>query len=511
MTRSRWRPLIVAAAVLALGVVPGTVVAAPPQVLGHNPFSTEGGCTLCSAFQIGDSTSPNSYEAPSDGVLTKASFYIGPYAGGASEYVQARTFRRTGGSTATVVSEGDQHFISGLPAGLRTYFERIPIAAGDVLGGRFATTPFIDGTPQVYSTASATDEAGVSAFPGPNLGDSFTGTAIPNRRVNASAVFEADGDGDGYGDTSQDLCPGSPHATDACTGALFGSALQGPYLSSGHTCTYECLRIQTVVAGSSTAVPADGVVVRWRLLAARPGSYRVRVLGPAGGSNYTVLRSSAAESVPASTFGTITTFPTRLPIPAGSYVALLPPTFTIQTFREPTLPGSMYVTTNDAPEGGAVPMGGYFPLAGEPLYDADIEPDADHDGFGDVSQDSCVTNSATQGACPAPLASTPLASAPISKKAAERCGGKRATVVGTFREDRLKGTPRPDVIAGLAGDDTIRGLGGNDLICAGGGGDTVRGGPGKDRLFGGGGVDRLFGGPDEDKLIGGQGKDLQLQ
>ena len=494
------------AAVLALGMVPGIAVAASPQNLGHNPTSTEGGCTLCSAFQLGDSSSPNSYEAPSNGVLTKASFYIGPYTGGASEYVQARTFRRTGGSNATVISEGDKHFLSGLSAGLHTYFERIPIAAGDVLGGRFATTPFIDGTPYFFSTASASDQGGVSAFPGPDLGDSFTGTAVSNRRVNASAVFEADGDGDGYGDTSQDLCPGSPHATDACSGALFGSALQGPYLSVGHTCTYECLRIQTVVGGSPTAVPRDGVVVRWRLLAARPGSYRVRVLGPAGESNYTVLRSSAAESVPTSSFGTITTFPTRLPIPAGGYVALLPPTFTIQTFREPPLPGSMYVTTNDAPDGGGVALGGYFPLAGEPLYDADIEPDADHDGFGDVSQDSCATDSATQGACP-----PPAAAAPISKKSTEHCGGKRATVIGTSGKDRLKGTPRADVIAGLAGDDVIKALGGNDLVCAGKGRDTVRGGPGRDQLLGEGGVDQLFGGPDRDKLVGGPGKDLQRQ
>lgn len=260
-----------------------------------------------------------------------------------------------------------------------------------------------------------------------------------------------------------------------------------------------------MVAGSSTAVPSDGVVVRWRLLAARPGSYRVRVLGPAGGSNYTVLRSSAAESVPASTFGTITTFQTRLPIPAGGYVALLPPTFTIQTFREPTLPGSMYVTTNDAPEGGAVPLGGYSSFAGEPLYDADIEPDADHDGFGDVSQDSCATDPATQGSCAA------LAGAPISKKPTVRCSGKRATVVGTPGRDRLKGTPRADVIAGLAGDDTIKALAGNDLICAGKGNDTVRGGPGRDRLLGEADVDQLFGGPGSDKLLGGQGKDLQLQ
>lgn len=128
-----------AAAVLVLGAAAAPAAAAPPQFLGQNPIATKGGCTLCSAFQLGDSGS-NPYEAPSDGVLTRVSFYVGPVVE-ASDYVQARTFRRTGGSNATVISEGEKHSIFGLSEGLHTYFERIPIAAGDVLGGRFETTP----------------------------------------------------------------------------------------------------------------------------------------------------------------------------------------------------------------------------------------------------------------------------------------------------------------------------------------------------------------------------------
>jgi hypothetical protein len=31
---------------------------------------------------------------------------------------------------------------------------------------------------------------------------------------------------------------------------------------------------------------------------------------------------------------------------------------------------------------------------------ATLEPDADHDGFGDETQDQCPTNASTQGACP---------------------------------------------------------------------------------------------------------------
>jgi hypothetical protein len=35
------------------------------------------------------------------------------------------------------------------------------------------------------------------------------------------------------------------------------------------------------------------------------------------------------------------------------------------------------------------------------LYDADVEPDADHDGYGDISQDRCPSDASTQGPCPA--------------------------------------------------------------------------------------------------------------
>ena len=63
-----------------------------------------------------------------------------------------------------------------------------------------------------------------------------------------------------------------------------------------------------------------------------------------------------------------------------------------------------------------------------------------------------------------------------------RCLGKRATIVGTAKQDEIIGTPRRDVIAALKGKDRVRALGGADLICGGRGRDTLLGGPGKDRV-----------------------------
>lgn len=72
-----------------------------------------------------------------------------------------------------------------------------------------------------------------------------------------------------------------------------------------------------------------------------------------------------------------------------------------------------------------------------------------------------------------------------------RCAGRRATIVGTRRAERLEGTQHRDVIAGLGGQDRIFGFGGNDLICGGGGNDRLFGGPGRDRLLGGPGRNAL--------------------
>jgi uncharacterized delta-60 repeat protein len=88
-----------------------------------------------------------------------------------------------------------------------------------------------------------------------------------------------------------------------------------------------------------------------------------------------------------------------------------------------------------------------------------------------------------------------------------RCAGKRATIVGSPRADRLKGTRRADVIVALGGNDRIAAGSGNDLICAGNGNDRIDGGTGNDRLYGQNGNDKLGGASGKDSLSGGGGKD----
>jgi Ca2+-binding RTX toxin-like protein len=105
------------------------------------------------------------------------------------------------------------------------------------------------------------------------------------------------------------------------------------------------------------------------------------------------------------------------------------------------------------------------------------------------------------------LAGVCVASVPDDAEAAKRCRGKKATIVGTNGDDRIRGTNGKDVILGLGGDDRIDGRGKRDIICGQGGDDDLIGGKGSDTLIGGSDNDRLRGhGGLLDKLEGGLGE-----
>lgn len=390
--------------------------AAPaPQRLGQPSPTGIAPCT-CSALQFTDvHLAAGTYEVPYDGVLTKSSFGIGLTQAG--DWVQARTFEPTSANTAKVISQGEKHLTFGLTAGTVNFFyERERAFAGDVLGARFNTgAGGIDYTPYLFESTFDFDVAGwlLTGSGNPEVGEAFTAPTASKRRVNVEAVLEPDEDHDVYGDVSQDLCPGSPVGNAACSGALFGSNFEGNHGGSGGS-GFDALYIQRAVRGASTAAPFDGVVVRWRVLTRNTSDYGIRVVSPTTGSSFKVLGSSATEHVafgPSPTIGGITTFKTRLPIPAGGYVGLATASMSQPESVFPS-PSSTLAKLHDGTDGTVYNEPGTVSTQ-ELAYNADIEPDADHDGFGDVSQDSCP-NAATvhDGQCPVidpvlPPATTP--------------------------------------------------------------------------------------------------------
>ena len=87
------------------------------------------------------------------------------------------------------------------------------------------------------------------------------------------------------------------------------------------------------------------------------------------------------------------------------------------------------------------------------------------------------------------------------------CNGAAATLIGSYRNDRLTGTDGPDVIVAFAGNDTIDSGAGRDLICARHGDDDVTAGPGDDWVRGGKGADTLGSGGGADTVRAGWGID----
>ncbi|HEY7875792.1 MAG TPA: calcium-binding protein [Actinomycetota bacterium] len=77
---------------------------------------------------------------------------------------------------------------------------------------------------------------------------------------------------------------------------------------------------------------------------------------------------------------------------------------------------------------------------------------------------------------------SPVGSRPSSKRL---CFGRKATIVGSSKDDTIQGTRHRDIIVGLGGDDVIVAFDGDDLVCAGKGSDLVDGGYGADRESGG--------------------------
>lgn len=414
------RLVLTVAIVAIIGIGTGTAQGAPaPEHLGETATAvTSIANCACTAIQFGDiGTAHNSYSFPYSGVITKSGFYIGETPG-AADWVQMRSFSHSGTNRVTLTGDGSKHMLQGLPQKTNSiFYERLPVSALGVLGARYSIgSGSIDATPTYFNSPNTVDEV-IGTTTNLAVGDSWEEVPVSKRRVNVEAVLEPDEDHDGYGDVSQDLCPASPIGGGPCSGALFGSDLQEAH-SGGGGSAFEPLLVQKTIDGASTALPFDGVVVRWRVLSSHSDQFRIRVLSPQAGSGLKVLGSSPVESVsvtPSPPIGKLTSFETRLPIPAGSYVGLASPTKSLAPIALHAS-GASATEFHDANDGSTIGEAGTA-RPWEVAYDADVEPDADHDGYGDITQDSCPEAGAVHdGACPRkPITAGPPPSKPHAK------------------------------------------------------------------------------------------------
>jgi hypothetical protein len=220
------------------------------------------------------------------------------------------------------------------------------------------------------------------------------------------AIVESDRDGDGYGDSTQDACTGNAaDHTAPCDGTTtIGRPLgiNPDRTASGLFGTIPPGEVQAVQMGGGPEdlAPQDGVLTRWRLRSrSTAGDTVLQVLRPeADGKTVTVV----AESEPAHVTSTdITVVDTRLPVKAGDRIAVR----------------SMEADSGSSDLGATAPYIGDVIFTKQPpkrlnemltlpgisldefrlLVQADVEPDVDHDGYGDVTQrnaDLVLTGSA---------------------------------------------------------------------------------------------------------------------
>ena len=131
---------------------------------------------------------------------------------------------------------------------------------------------------------------------------------------------------------------------------------------------------------ATLAAPSGGVITRWRVHEppVQSGVMRPRVLRPFGG----VFQGMASGAeVPVATSGTLKTYATRLPIAAGDFFGVNANTGPVAAVAG----ASFHVYISPIADGatGVNPQGNGGIIA----VNADIEPDADGDGFGDETQD----------------------------------------------------------------------------------------------------------------------------
>jgi hypothetical protein len=203
--------------------------------------------------------------------------------------------------------------------------------------------------------------------------------------VRAEGVVEPDADGDGYGDTSQDGCPGNAHDQSAPCDATttFGSPLTlapdvAGLSSSGAPEEFG----QGEAPGTILKAGADGILTSWRFRSApEAGTTVLQLLRPSS-SSFTVVAESAPAPV---TTKEITTLPAQVAVKAGDVLAVRSVTGDIGAVGG--APGNV-ITMNSPP---ATLGQTWTPTdAGSDirlLAQADVEPDADGDGKGDVTQD----------------------------------------------------------------------------------------------------------------------------
>ena len=100
--------------------------------------------------------------------------------------------------------------------GLKSFATRIPVQAGDRIGLRFGDAVAVRCSHQGALGDSFFMKGGAEPAPGDSISYDPDLDRFDDYRINVAATVEPDADADGFGDESQDACPGAPGEFDGC-------------------------------------------------------------------------------------------------------------------------------------------------------------------------------------------------------------------------------------------------------------------------------------------------------
>jgi hypothetical protein len=153
--------------------------------------------------------------------------------------------------------------------------------------------------------------------------------------------------------------------------------------------------------------PIDGVVVRFRLRSETkdPVTFRVARMTE---DNGTALATSVGTgpTVPLKGDRSIEQFDARVPLKTGDFLALDGAVISAQYANDG---GNRHYVFGSLVDGEG-PRGSSGKSSKQLLLQADVEPDSDQDGFGDLTQDKCPTDKSTASTCPVPDNGAPVLS-----------------------------------------------------------------------------------------------------
>lgn len=440
LTACAWLPAVAAGAV-EFGQSMALTPAAPDGGAGPCPA----GARSCAVALVRDAAG-GAAGAPAEGVLVRVRVRART---GADGTFTPRALRPRGDGTFVPVGDGTPFALDG-SGDVLTVPTRIRVRAGDVLALRGTALPgAFDGDASAGAVAVFGETEAWEVGGAPRAPDA--GAPAPGDLI-VAGVLEADADGDGYGDESQDACAldgarPTPCEVDlAVAVAAPGFGVQGQAFDHAFSVRNAgpspaadvAIRLAPVSGGDLRGVAApgacvvDGAGLRCAVGRVDPGDevlVRLTLAGAAGA----VVRTAATVSSPV---------PDRAP---GDESASAATTITAPSVAPPGRPFVPVACANVVRGTGDDEL-----LSGT--------------GFGD-------------------------------------------RLLGGAGRDLIRGAGGDDCLEGGSGGDVLDGEAGDDRLAGGDGHDRLRGGPGDDSLRGGLRDDALIGGPGRDALVGGVGKD----